>query len=159
MIADVSLDEVLAEAKLHADGWMPLSQALMFLARRDIMLGMNITLDNVKASDIGGTEINVTFDASELMAIATVPSAAFPGYDHAIVWDNEAARFRDPSPDEGEFSDPADYGNVKQWLVAYKIEPEQPPAESREMVEVFTPAGEYVGRWPKDRLQAWHGDQ
>lgn len=124
MIADATLEEVLAEVELHQEGWLPLSQALMFLARHDVMLGMNIELEDVKGHDIAGTEINVTVDPRNHMAIAIVASTAFPGYDHAIVWDNEAGKFRDPCPDEGEFSEPAEYDGIKQWLVAYKIQPE-----------------------------------
>lgn len=121
MLAGVTLDEVLAEVTLHPEGWLPLSEALLFLAKRKIMLGMCVDVDDLRIDPTAAQiKLNVTFDVCSTEAIAIVESNAYPGFDHAVAWDNIEKKFRDPCPDEGELTEPADY-TIKQWLVAYEV--------------------------------------
>lgn len=98
MLADVGLSDVLAEVPLHPGGWLELHQAVIFLARRRMILGTFAQFANYKISgpdDIEDVVVKQHYKLRSLDGLITVKSIV-NGWGHAIVWDSQEQVFRDP---------------------------------------------------------------
>lgn len=127
MLADVSLDAVLAEVKLDDEGIVTTSEVVRFLASHKILLGLNIATDGLAYKRFSDLTLSVSLRVSDYPALVIVETGRHD--KHAIVWDNEVGKFRDPDWCQGEFTESHEYAIV-DWLVAYRLKHLSVPNEA-----------------------------
>lgn len=97
MVANCSLEEVCANARIlkSEDGvqFLPDNEAIKFLASRMLCYGLRLKPDVRPNEDTEEFTVRVSLDCPAILA---VPSPTFPGFNHAVVWDNELRMVRDP---------------------------------------------------------------
>jgi hypothetical protein len=102
MVANASLEDVCAKCRIltSEDGvrFLPDNEAMKFLAGRMLCYGLRMK-PLVRLTD-EVTDFTVNVDILQSPAILTVPSQNFPGFNHAVVWDNESRKILDPLHDE-----------------------------------------------------------
>lgn len=115
MVANCTIEEVVEKTRIlkSQDGvrFLPDNEAIKFLASRFLCYGLRLApnSDNLD-EDTSDFTVTVTTDCPAILA---VPSENFPGFNHAVVWDNEQRKILDPLYDEPQ---PLSRYKVLEWV-------------------------------------------
>jgi len=114
MVANCSLEEVVEKTRIlkSQDGvrFLPDNEAIKFLASRMLCYGLRLAPGSEVNEDTPDFTVTVTTDCP---AILGVLSENFPGFNHAVVWDNQRRKILDPLHDEPQ---PLSRYTVVEWV-------------------------------------------
>lgn len=100
MVTNCTLEEVVAGCRIltSVDGvqFLPDNEAARFMATKWRLYGLRLRFEAPKALEADVTHIQTEIGIQHWPAILSVASVNFPGFEHAVVWDNVRRVVLDP---------------------------------------------------------------